>query len=81
MFGLGVALLIGMVATSLWLVQANNKYSQETADLRRLRASIVDVLTTVQDAETGQRGFLLTGDDRYLAPYQEALTTDRKSVV
>lgn len=75
MFGLGVALLIGMVATSLWLVQANNKYSQETADLRRLRASIVDVLTTVQDAETGQRGFLLTGDDRYLAPYQEALTT------
>ncbi|MBN7803999.1 CHASE3 domain-containing protein [Agrobacterium rosae] len=75
MFGLGVALLIGMVATSLWLVQANNKYSQETAELRRIRASILDVLTTIQDAETGQRGYLLTSDERYLAPYQEALKT------
>ena len=75
MLGLGVALLLGMVATSLWLVQVNNKYSQETADLRRLRASILDVLTTVQDAETGQRGYLLTGDAQYLAPYQDALET------
>ncbi|MBP1878510.1 signal transduction histidine kinase [Agrobacterium rubi] len=75
MFGLGIALLLGMVGTSLWLVQANNKYSQETADLRRVRAAILDVLTTIQDAETGQRGYLLTGDERYLAPYQDALKT------
>lgn len=73
MFGLGIAVLLGMVATSLWLVQANNKYSQETAELRRLRASILDVLTTIQDAETGQRGYLLTSDERYLVPYREAL--------
>src|SRR5665811_1925098 len=32
------------------------------------------LLSTVQDAETGQRGYLLTGDDRYLAPYQSALS-------
>lgn len=70
-----MVLLVGMVATSLWLVQANNEYSQETAALRRLRASILDVLTTVQDAETGHRGYLLTSDERYLAPYREALTT------
>lgn len=78
MLGLGVALLLGMVATSLWLVQANNKYSQETAELRRVRASILDVLTTIQDAETGQRGFLLTGDEQYLAPYQDAVATFAK---
>lgn len=29
-------------------------------------------LSTIQDAETGQRGYLLTGDDRYLEPYQRA---------
>jgi PAS domain S-box-containing protein len=28
----------------------------------------------VVDAETGQRGYLYTGDSNYLAPYQEALT-------
>ncbi|KUL97324.1 histidine kinase [Bosea sp. WAO] len=31
------------------------------------------MLSTVQDAETGQRGFLLTNDERYLEPYQAAL--------
>ena len=29
-------------------------------------------LSSVQDAETGQRGFLLTGEDRYLDPYTTA---------
>ena len=31
-----------------------------------------DVLGTLQDAETGQRGFLITGRDRYLQPYERA---------
>ncbi|GAA6121623.1 CHASE3 domain-containing protein [Acidovorax sp. FG27] len=47
------------------------------------RASIehtYQVLTTLEstlvhtiDAETGQRGYIITGDDRYLAPYHRAL--------
>ena len=32
-------------------------------------------LAAFQDAETGQRGFLLTGEESYLAPYRQALTT------
>jgi len=31
-----------------------------------------NVLSILQDAETGQRGFLLSGDERYLAPYLDA---------
>ncbi len=31
------------------------------------------LLSTLKDAETGQRGFLLTGDLSYLAPYESAL--------
>lgn len=30
-------------------------------------------ISTMKDAETGQRGFLLTGDPRYLEPYNSAL--------
>jgi CheY-like chemotaxis protein/CHASE3 domain sensor protein len=30
------------------------------------------LMSTLQDAETGQRGFLLTGDEDYLAPYTAA---------
>jgi CheY-like chemotaxis protein/signal transduction histidine kinase/CHASE3 domain sensor protein len=33
------------------------------------------VFSTMQDAETGQRGFLLTGNDKYLDPYNAALAT------
>ena len=32
------------------------------------------LLSTLQDAETGQRGYVLTGDDSYLAPYTNAQT-------
>lgn len=31
------------------------------------------LLSSLKDIETGQRGFLLTGDESYLAPYTEAL--------
>jgi len=34
---------------------------------------LTDLLSTLQDAETGQRGYLITGEPRYLAPYQAAL--------
>ncbi len=34
-----------------------------------------DLLSATQDAETGQRGFLLTGADKYLEPYSNAVTS------
>ncbi len=33
---------------------------------------------TLQDAETGQRGYLLTGKENYLAPYEDAVTSIEK---
>jgi signal transduction histidine kinase len=37
------------------------------------RASILDLRRNILDAETSQRGYLLTGRDDYLAPYERAL--------
>lgn len=31
------------------------------------------LFSMLQDAETGQRGFVITGEERYLAPYNDAL--------
>ncbi len=36
--------------------------------------SLENLLSLVKDAETGQRGFLITGDESYLQPYQAART-------
>ena len=35
------------------------------------------LLSTAQDAETGQRGYLLTGNDKYLEPYSTAVANMR----
>jgi len=41
----------------------------------RIRDSTTRLLNGILDAETGQRGFLLTGEARYLQPYDRALRT------
>jgi methyl-accepting chemotaxis protein len=39
----------------------------------QVRTDLADLVSLLKDAETGQRGYLITGDDSYLAPYQSAL--------
>lgn len=34
---------------------------------------LAELLSTLKDAETGQRGYLITGEERYLAPYRTAV--------
>jgi methyl-accepting chemotaxis protein len=41
----------------------------------QVRTSLALLLSEMKDAETGQRGFLLTGSDSYLEPYDTALRT------
>ena len=57
-------------ATWTWREQHRNQ-ARVVETLRELR-QVDDVLSTVKDAETGQRGFLLTGAERYLEPYTAA---------
>jgi CHASE3 domain sensor protein len=40
----------------------------------QVRLELADVLSVMKDAETGQRGFVITGDDSYLEPYKAALS-------
>jgi PAS domain S-box-containing protein len=46
--------------------------------LRVLRASEL-LLATVEAAEAGQRGYLLTGDGNYLPPYEVAVSTQKSA--
>lgn len=73
MLALGVLILTVIVGTSLWLVRENSVYSDEVAQIRQVRSAAADLLSTLQDAETGQRGFVLTLDRKYLDPYYTAI--------
>ena len=43
-----------------------------TLESSAIQAEMSGLLKDVTDMETGQRGYLLTGDDAYLQPYTEA---------
>ena len=49
------------------MVRAEIDRSYET------RSQIQSVFSLLQDAETGQRGYVITGDDRFLEPYANAV--------
>ncbi len=60
-----VAYIIGLRALEL-----NRDLSRESEVIRELERFV----SALKDTETGQRGYLLTGDERYLAPYQDGQT-------
>jgi len=49
--------------------------NQKVIQSQQTVTALSDILSSAQDAETGQRGFLLTGNERYLEPYRAALAS------
>jgi len=68
----GVLTLILLLAASFWLVAKTQSASDDVLQSREKLGALSNLLATVLDAETGQRGYLLTGESRYLEPYQTA---------
>ncbi|WP_313194580.1 CHASE3 domain-containing protein [Shinella zoogloeoides] len=69
----GMIALLGIVGTSLWLAAKVQTYFTGFIELREVRSAAADLLSTLQDAETGQRGFVITRDPNFRQPYDEAL--------
>ena len=74
----GLAVVLAFFLLSATLAVLNVQALRENNDrIRQTHAVIVslnDLLSMAQDAETGQRGYLLTGDARYLSPYEAAVS-------
>jgi len=45
-----------------------------------VQTRVADMLSLIQDAETGQRGYLLTGDPAYLAPFEHGVRDAAKAI-
>jgi CheY-like chemotaxis protein/signal transduction histidine kinase/CHASE3 domain sensor protein len=54
-------------------IQTLREDNQRIVHSHRVIAALDGLHSTVQDAETGQRGFLLTDNEHYLEPYNAAL--------
>jgi signal transduction histidine kinase/ActR/RegA family two-component response regulator len=69
-------LLLGlMVLGSLYLATRLTGNNDAMVDVSEYRRAITDVINAARDAETGQRGFLLTNDPSYLQPYRDSVDT------
>ncbi|HKV91561.1 MAG TPA: CHASE3 domain-containing protein [Candidatus Angelobacter sp.] len=68
-----VVLLINMAITRQRLAVQDSNQAWVT-HTQQVMLELTTVESLLADAETGQRGFLYTGEPRYLAPYNLALT-------
>src|SRR5579872_1619399 len=81
LFWLGVSLpMLALIATT-WLVhqtggQFNNSFNWVLRNYKVLD-KFEQTQAHIVDAEANQRGFLLTGKDEYVEPYQDAMTSIR----
>lgn len=73
-----ISLILAVLAAAVLIGINETGYNQSTRALEsideytRTRNAVNRVLLHVLDAETGSRGYLLTGDPRYLEPYDAA---------
>ncbi|WP_233259558.1 CHASE3 domain-containing protein [Ramlibacter sp. WS9] len=76
---MGISLALALLAACILIAINETGFAQSSralndiAEASRTRASLNRVLQNILDAETGQRGYLLTGDPRYLDPYNTAV--------
>ena len=83
--GVLMPLVVGLVIVPALLVTVALEIASEFDRGRELRAAVnrsyeqrlqmQTVFSLVQDAETGQRGYVITGQPRFLEPYGQALRT------
>ncbi|MHA4845449.1 response regulator [Flavitalea antarctica] len=69
-FSLSLLLLIISSVASYFSIINLLKSSEEVDKTSETIINLENVISALKDAETGQRGYLLTGDTRFLEPYQ-----------
>jgi CHASE3 domain sensor protein len=72
-----LASIVGLLVTNAWLGYENiEQMRQGSLAASRNRSIIValeNTISLITEAESGQRGYLITGEPEYLEPYRKAL--------
>lgn len=70
---LAMASILAIFVFSYFDWRSSRTATNQAEQTRRILAANEQVLSAVKDAETSQRGYLLTGQDVYLEPYRRAV--------
>src|SRR5450631_4838789 len=72
LLAVGFLTLLSIVGMTIWLGEKAQIYLENAIASRDTRTAAVELRSAVQSAESSQRGFLLGGNEIYLAPYDTA---------
>lgn len=70
---LAVLAVAGLILINEASFRSSTDAVKDMQEAQFTRGALNDLIQTILDAETGQRGYLLTGDVRYLEPYDKAM--------
>jgi PAS domain S-box-containing protein len=73
--------MVASLMTILIMGIATTKANRELLHNRIVIDQLQETLSSLKDAETGQRGYLLTGDERYLQPYNETIARIQRDLL
>ena len=81
--GFAVALLILVIIGAITFrgtieLQDDMHWEKHT---HNVLANIEHIISALKDAETGQRGFIITGEERYLEPFNDAFKEHVEEIV
>jgi two-component sensor histidine kinase len=74
LLAIGFLALFGIVITTIWLNERARINFDDIIAARDLRGAAVELRDWLRTAESSQRGYLLSGNEIYLAPYDAART-------
>jgi PAS domain S-box-containing protein len=66
------AMLLAIAILNRWHIGRVEQAQSAVAHTHQVAAELAQTVSALTDAETGQRGFLITGEERYLDPYNSA---------
>jgi len=67
-----IALSIGGIGLGVLVWRNLSQSFEASVDYAQFRRALSEVFSALQDAETGERGYLLSGDESYLEPFKRA---------
>jgi CHASE3 domain sensor protein len=74
-----MGLVVLLLVLNTWFACRHIRQMHDDAQMVKHTQEVLEALETivslVKDAETGQRGYIITGEAAYLAPYNEAVAT------
>src|SRR5580704_10682430 len=79
-FGLALVILVVIGGVSYRSIAKLTETAELVAHTHQVLDNLEVVVSDMKDAETGQRGYLITGEERYLEPFRAALAVTNQDL-